>query len=183
MPIGLFLMGVAIGFPNKIALFGMSFGAAIVICVASGVLAKVALSFRLIETLVLLLFALTTVAWVSSGQMLNVLIAALIGLFLSTVGPDESAGLIRFHFDMFFVSAGFTAIPLLNEIFAGSEILYLAATLPNASAPMVKNGGFQIPSWSEWKPRLVTQFRNRSLHRRSSDGVQTRAPPRRDGAA
>jgi putative tricarboxylic transport membrane protein len=153
---------LALGYATIASFIGGVFSL-VVLVVFAPQLARIALSFGPIETFALMLFALTTVAWVSSGQMLKGLLAALIGLFLAMVGPDEMTGQIRFHFDNLFLSAGFTVIPLLIGIFAISEILYQAGTLLDANMPSVTKGGFRIPPWSEWKPRLGTLLRSCSI--------------------
>ena len=153
---------LALGYATIASFIGGVFSL-IVLVIFAPQLAKVALSFGPIETFALILFALTTVAWVSSGQMLKGLIAALIGLFLATVGPDEMTGQIRFHFDNLFLSAGFTVIPLLIGIFAISEILYQAGTVDDVNRPSVSKGGFKVPPWSAWRPRIGTLLRSCSI--------------------
>lgn len=132
----------------------------VVLIIAAPLLARIALEFGPIETFALIVFALTTISWVSRESLVKGLLAATIGLFLATVGPDDMTGQIRFDFGLLFLSGGFGVIPLLIGLFAISEVLYQAATLKNAGAPAVRGGGFKVPPWSEWRPRLSTLFRS-----------------------
>ncbi|WP_417522774.1 tripartite tricarboxylate transporter permease [Marinovum sp.] len=132
----------------------------VVLIIFAPQLARFALSFGPIETFALILFALTTVAGVSADDMLKGLIATLIGLFLSLIGPDEMTGQIRFDFDNLFLAAGLSAIPLLIGIFAISEVLFQAGIATDSGKATVIKGGFRLPSWADWKPRLVTLLRS-----------------------
>lgn len=150
---------LALGYATLASFAGGVFSL-VVLVIAAPQLAKIALEFGPIETFALVLFALTTVAWVSSGQMLKGLLSACIGLFLAMIGADEMTGQIRFHFDNLFLSAGLTVIPLLIGFFAISELLHQAGTVTDVRVPSVSKGGFKVPPWSEWKPRLVTLLRS-----------------------
>jgi len=150
---------LALGWATIASFVGGVFSLVILVMLAPQ-LARFALNFGPIETFALIVFALTTIAWVSSGEMLKGLLAACIGLFLATIGPDAMTGQVRFHFDNLFLSAGLTVIPLLIGFFAVSEILYQAAYLKDVKLPAVTSGGFKVPPWSEWKPRIVTLLRS-----------------------
>ncbi|MDE0354751.1 MAG: tripartite tricarboxylate transporter permease [Deltaproteobacteria bacterium] len=150
---------LALGYATMASFAGGIFSLAVLVLVAPQ-LAKVALLFGPIETFALIFFSLTTVAWVSGGEMIKGLLSATIGLFLALIGPDSMTGQIRFSFDNLFLSAGLTVIPLLIGFFAVSEILYQAATLKDVKILSVPEGGFSIPPWSAWKPRLVTLARS-----------------------
>ena len=150
---------LALGYATIASFIGGIFSLVILVMLAPQ-LARFALNFGPIETFALIVFALTAIAWVSSGEMLKGQLAACIGLFLSMIGPDTITGQIRFNFDSLFLSAGLTIIPLLIGFFAVSEILYQAATLRDAKRPAVASGGFKIPAWHEWKKRSVTLLRS-----------------------
>ncbi|MBL6927939.1 MAG: tripartite tricarboxylate transporter permease [Rhodospirillales bacterium] len=123
-------------------------------------LAKFSLNFGPIETFALILFAMTTIAWVSHGSMVKGVLASLIGVFLGLVGPDQMTGQIRFDFDFFALSGGFALVPVLIGIFAMSEVLIQAAFLKDASAPTVIEGGFKLAPWHEWCIRWKTFLRS-----------------------
>ena len=67
-------------------------------------LARFSLNFGPIEIFALILFAMTTIAWVSRGSMVKGVLASLIGVFLGFFGPDEMTGQLRFDFDIFALS-------------------------------------------------------------------------------
>lgn len=150
---------LALGYATIASFIGGIFSLIVLVMIAPQ-LAKFALRFGPIETFALIVFALTTIAWVSSGEMLKGLLSASIGLFLALIGPDAMTGQIRFNFDNLFLSAGLTVIPLLIGFFAVSEILFQAAVLRDVKLPAVVSGGFKIPPWSAWRPRIVTLLRS-----------------------
>lgn len=150
---------LALGYATIASFVGGIFSLVVLVMIAPQ-LARFALEFGPIETFALIVFALTTIAWVSSGEMLKGMLSASIGLFLAQIGPDAMTGQIRFHFDNLFLSAGLTVIPLLIGFFAVSEILFQSATLTDVKLPAVTSGGFKIPPWSEWKKRIVTLLRS-----------------------
>ncbi len=70
--------------------------AAVLLMVAAPALARVSLSFQSPDYLMLMILGLTAVsAFASRGKVLQALIATVIGLMLSTVGTDPSAGIQR----------------------------------------------------------------------------------------
>ncbi|MEM7463314.1 MAG: tripartite tricarboxylate transporter permease [Pseudomonadota bacterium] len=150
---------LALGYATVGSFIGGIFSLIVLVLIAPQ-LAKFALQFGPIETFALIVFALTTIAWVSSGEMLKGLLSATIGLFLALIGPDAMTGQIRFNFDSLFLSAGLTVIPLLIGFFAVSEILYQAAVLKDVKLPAVTSGGFKLAPWSEWKPRIMVILRS-----------------------
>lgn len=82
-----------------------------------------ALSFGPREYLALALFALSAVAAMSGGSALRGLLAALIGMFLATIGIDEMYGTSRFHFDQLALMGGIPFIPAIIGLFAVPETL------------------------------------------------------------
>ena len=82
-----------------IASFAGGTMAAVLLMIAAPALAQVSLSFQSPDYLMLMILGLTAVsAFVSPGKVLQALIATVIGLMLSTVGTDPSAGIQRFTF-------------------------------------------------------------------------------------
>ena len=82
---------LALGYATIASFVGGIFSLIVLVLIAPQ-LAKVALEFGPIETFALIVFALTTIAWVSSGEMLKGLLSAMIGLFLALIGPDAMTG-------------------------------------------------------------------------------------------
>ncbi|MEO1018072.1 MAG: tripartite tricarboxylate transporter permease, partial [Pseudomonadota bacterium] len=86
---------LALGWATIASTVGGLFSLIVLILVAPQ-LARIALEFGPIEMFALILFALTTVAWVSRESVVKGLLAGIVGLFLATVGPDDMTGQIRF---------------------------------------------------------------------------------------
>ena len=126
-------------------------------------LARFSLNFGPIEIFALITFAMTTIAWVSRGSLIKGVLASLIGVFLGMCGPDEMTGQLRFDFDLFVLSGGFTLVPILIGVFAMSEIFAQAAFMKDATAPSVMEGGFKLAPWHEWRARWITLFRSSAI--------------------
>ncbi|MBT3361211.1 MAG: tripartite tricarboxylate transporter permease, partial [Rhodospirillales bacterium] len=127
---------LALGWATMGSFIGGMFSLVMLVLLAPE-LARFSLRFGPIEIFALILFAMTTIAWVSHGSMVKGVLASLIGVFLSFCGPDDLTGQLRFDFDIFELSGGFELVPVLIGIFAMSEILVQAAFMKDASAPMV----------------------------------------------
>lgn len=85
-------------------------------------LAKFSMNFRPWEISTLILFALTLVAGLSNGRLLKGMLAAALGLFITTVGYDRNSN-IRFDFDSTLLSSGFEILPVMIGIFAFSQLM------------------------------------------------------------
>ena len=98
--------------------------AAVLLMVAAPALARVSLSFQSPDYLMLMILGLTAVsAFASRGEVLKALIATVIGLALSTVGTDPSAGVQRFTFGSLDLVDGLSFLLLAMASFALSEAL------------------------------------------------------------
>ena len=98
--------------------------AAVLLMVAAPALARVSLSFQSPDYLMLMILGLTAVsAYASRGAVLQALIATVIGLMLSTVGTDPSAGIQRFTFGSLDLVDGISFLLLAMATFALSEAL------------------------------------------------------------
>jgi len=80
-------------------------------------------SFTPPEFFMLTIFGLTTIAAVSSNNILKGLIAAGIGLVLALIGFDPVTGVKRFTFGISYLWDGFVLIPFLIGIFAVGEVI------------------------------------------------------------
>ena len=131
----------------------------IVLMFAAPQLAAIAIKFGSIETFALIVFSLTTIAWVSKGNPFKGLLAGVIGVFLATVGIDEMSGTYRFTFDIFALSAGFHIVPILIGLFAVSEVFATAgAGLRKVLKPFLSTG-FKVAPLKEWMSLKKTLFR------------------------
>ncbi len=85
-------------------------------------IAKFSMNFRPWEITALIVFALTLVAGLSNGALLKGLMAAAIGLFITTVGFDRNSNL-RFDFGLDSLTSGFEILPVMIGIFAFSQLM------------------------------------------------------------
>ena len=98
--------------------------AAVLLMLAAPALARVSLSFQSPDYLMLMILGLTAVsAFASRGNIVPALIATVIGLMLSTVGTDPSAGIQRFTFGSLDLVDGISFLLLAMATFALSEAL------------------------------------------------------------
>ncbi len=97
---------------------------AIILLAAAPALATVSLGFQSPDYLMLMILGLAAVsAFASRGRVLQALIATLIGIALSTVGTDPSAGIQRFTFGNLDLVDGFDFLLVAMAVFAMSEAL------------------------------------------------------------
>jgi len=101
-------------------------GSAIVLTFFGPPIAKFALRFSPYEYFAVILFALTTVSSLTSGNMVNGLLSCLFGIALSFVGVDRMSAYTRFTMDFDALSNGFNIVPLLIGLFAVAQILQVA---------------------------------------------------------
>ncbi|WP_404465436.1 tripartite tricarboxylate transporter permease [Vreelandella aquamarina] len=85
-------------------------------------IASFSMNFRPWEITALIIFALTLVAGLSNGALLKGLLAAALGLLITTVGYDRNSNL-RFDFDVPALSSGFEMLPVMIGVFAFSQLL------------------------------------------------------------
>jgi len=97
---------------------------AVLLLLAAPALAQVALSFQSSDYLALMVLGLTAVsAFTAPGQVLKALIATVLGLMISAVGTDPSAGVQRFTFGSLDLVDGISFLLLAMATFALSEAL------------------------------------------------------------
>jgi putative tricarboxylic transport membrane protein len=85
-------------------------------------IAGFSMNFRPWEVTALIVFALTLVASLSAGNMLKGLIAAVLGLLVTTVGFDRNSNL-RFDFGFDTLASGFEILPVMIGVFAFSQLM------------------------------------------------------------
>lgn len=145
---------------------GMCMGAAvcggvmgsIVLMLAAPQLARIAIQFSTAEYFWLATLGLTSAAFVSASGPLKGMISILIGLFLSTIGIDITAGQSRYTFGIPELKGGLSYIPSLVGMFALAEILR-TATAPSKSSMKVEPvrgvlGGLGRDLW-RWKNNIL----------------------------
>lgn len=103
-------------------------GAFIAICgmvLFAPLLAKWAIAFGPAEYFVLMVFAIVALGGMAGDKPMKTFIAALLGLFLSTIGIDANSGVYRFTFDSIHVADGIQFVVLVLGLFSVSEMLLL----------------------------------------------------------
>jgi len=133
--------GVALGLSATSALVGGTIG---MICLiyAAPFLADFALEFGPAEYFLTAVLALSLIAAVVQGATIKGLIAAGMGLLLSTVGFDVIAGHLRYTFDWAPVEDGIPLIQALVGLFAVTQALVLAESAASISRLAELSGSF-----------------------------------------
>ncbi len=139
---------LAIGWATLSSLVGGLFSLVVLIAAAPA-LARVSVAFGPAAIFALILFALTCIAWVSTGNTVKGLMAGMIGLWLTTIGPDDLTGYARFDFGLPALAGGLSLVPVLIGLFALSEVFHRAAFYFDAKPPEVTNVGFRLPPFAE----------------------------------
>lgn len=130
--------------------------AAVLLMGAAPALAQVSLSFQSADYLMLMILGLTAVsAFASRGKVLQALIATVIGLMLSTVGTDPSAGIQRFTFGSLDLVDGISFLLLAMATFALSEALLSVLKQGSGTASDLADGGEDIGSLTIEKEEIV----------------------------
>ena len=99
-----------------------------VLVVFGPLLASVSINFRPWEITALIVFALTLVASLSTGNLLKGLMAAVFGLLVTTVGFDRNSN-VRFDFGSNALASGFDILPVMIGVFAFAQLMTNLETL------------------------------------------------------
>jgi len=121
-------------------------------------LAKWAIAFGPAEYFVLMVFAIVALGGLAGDRPLKTLLAALLGLFLSSVGIDANSGVYRFTFDNIHVSDGIQFVVLVLGLFSVSEILLLLEKTHHGHQ-MVKASGRMLFNAKEAAAVFVVNLR------------------------
>lgn len=113
--------GRALGIGVLSSFIGMVVSVVVLVTVGPAV-ASVSMSFRPWELTALIVFALTLVAGLSGAAMLQGLIAATLGLLVTTVGFDRSNN-SRFDFGFNQLESGLEMLPVMIGVFAFSQLM------------------------------------------------------------
>jgi len=119
---------------------GAIFGA-FILALTIPVVRPLVLTFGSPELFMLAILGLTFIASLSGGALLKALLAAGIGLFLSTVGLDPQTGVQRFTFGQVFLWDGLGLIPITMGFFAIPEIIELGVQRSSIATEQVKKLG------------------------------------------
>lgn len=114
--------GKALGVAILFSFLGGIFGA-IALTFLGPLIAEFALHFGPYEYSAVILFALTTVSGLSSGNIVKGLMSCMLGISFSFIGIDRLSSYTRYTFGINNLAAGLNLIPLLIGIFAVSQII------------------------------------------------------------
>lgn len=128
--------GLALGIGLWASFFGGIISAVVLVFLAP-TLAAIGLEFGPWDYFMLVLFALTIAASLSSGAMIKGLIAGAVGLIIASVGEDRVNGAARFTFGMDSWAVGFAFLPVLIGLFAFSQLLTDMSDSESAKKPML----------------------------------------------
>ena len=90
-------------------------------------LAEIGLSFGPTEVAALIFMALTSIGWLLGDDPIKGLVAAAIGVLLSTIGIDGASGVARYSFGNLNLIGGISFVPLVIGMFGFSQILEMMA--------------------------------------------------------
>ena len=126
---------VALGTSLVCAAIGGIMGS-IVLALSAPMLAEFAIKFSSFEYFWLACLGLSCAVIISTGSTLKGFVSLLIGLFISTIGIDITAGYPRFTFGSVEMMGGISFIPAMIGMFAISEVLrFVAAPLKRTTIP------------------------------------------------
>lgn len=133
--------GVALGLSTAAAAIGGTIGmVCLIIC--APLLAEFALKFGPAEYFLTALLALSIIAAVVQGATIKGLMAAGLGLLLSTVGADVITGHMRYTFGWAPIEDGIPLIQALVGLFAVTQAMLLAESAESISNVAKLAGGF-----------------------------------------
>ncbi len=86
-------------------------------------LAEIGLHFGPTEVAALIFMALTSIGWLLGDDPIKGLVAAAIGVILSTIGIDGASGVARYSFGNLNLIGGLSFVPLVIGMFGFSQVL------------------------------------------------------------
>ena len=140
-----------------------TFVSIIVAMLCSGAIADIALSLGPWEYFSLCLMAITMVVGLSNGSVFKGLMAAFLGLFLSTVGADKVTNTLRFTFNNTNLYGGINMVCMLMGTFALQQVATAYAKgqqdMPPVDTASLKGFGLTIKDFvSNAKTIIVSLF-------------------------
>ncbi|MDI1244785.1 MAG: tripartite tricarboxylate transporter permease [Rhodoferax sp.] len=136
-----------------------SFIATVGIVLFAPLLARWALAFGPAEYFALMCFAFACITGLMGDAPMKAVLAAVIGLSLSTIGLDSNSGVYRFTGDNLHLSDGIQFIVVVIGVFSISEIL-LMLEMHHSSKGMIKVTGRSLFNMKELTLTWWTTFRS-----------------------
>ncbi|MDB6454173.1 tripartite tricarboxylate transporter permease [Falsirhodobacter sp. 20TX0035] len=156
------LAGVALSLSAVTSFIG-SLLATIGIVLFAPILSKWALAFGPVEYVALMVFAFACLTGLLADQPVKALLAAGIGLALSTIGIDANSGVMRYTFDMPNLIDGLAFSTLVIGLFAISELLILLQTHHGEKSVQIPKGGRKLFNLSELRFTFPAALRGSAI--------------------
>lgn len=113
-------------------------------------LANVALSFNFPAYFALGILGLSVIVSLSNGSLIKGMMAATLGLMVSTVGTDPLSGVTRFTFGQPDLLTGIEYVIVMVGVFAVSELMMTANT-PDWGKTDQRQTRIKLPSFAKWR--------------------------------
>jgi putative tricarboxylic transport membrane protein len=140
------------------------FLSALILTFATLPLARIALQFGPLEYFALGVFGLTVIASISSQSVIKGLVAAVLGLLISTIGIDPIVGVPRFTMGEIHLFEGVSVVPAVIGLFAISQVFTdLEKHWTALQGRIVEKVNVKLPSLKEIKSLLPTIIRSSLL--------------------
>ena len=131
------MAGKSLATGNIASFIGGSIGI-IFLTIFGPLLAEVGLKFGPAEVAALIFLALTSIGWLLGDDPIKGLIAAGIGVLISTIGIDGASGGARFNFGNLNLLGGVSFIPLVIGMFGFSQVLEMVTDASDFKMSEVK---------------------------------------------
>jgi putative tricarboxylic transport membrane protein len=141
--------GEALGISLMSGLVGGLFGLAVLV-LATGPLARFALSFTPPAYFALGVLGLSVIAGLSGKSLLKGLFAGLLGFMIATIGTDPVSGVARFTFDSPDLLGGIRPIIAMVGLFAVTELM-VQVIEPDWEKAKSAAARLKLPDWAMWK--------------------------------
>lgn len=137
--------------------------ATIGLALAAPLLARWALAFGPAEYFALMVFAFCCLTGLMGANPAKALLAALLGLLMSTVGIDSNSGVYRYTFDDVHLSDGIQFVVVVIGLFSVSEILLMIEQFVGSRAQAIKASGRMLFNRAEFFKTLPAAIRSAVL--------------------
>jgi len=141
--------GEALGISLMSGFVGGLFGL-LVLVVATGPLARVALAFTAPAYFALGILGLSAIAGLSGRSLVKGAMAACLGLMIATIGTDPVSGVPRFTFGSPDLLNGIRPIMVMVGLFAVTELIAQVVE-PAWEKPAGRAARLKLPDWAMWK--------------------------------
>ena len=116
-------------------------------------LAELGLKFGPAEVAALIFLALTSIGWLLGDDPIKGLVAACVGVLISTIGIDGASGIARYSFGNLNLIGGIAFVPLVIGMFGFSQVIEMMTDMKDFSVEGVKKLSLKesMLTWAEFK--------------------------------